>query len=126
MTRDPASASGLSDTDSSDALPDFEAALAELERIVADLDGGELDLGESLAAFERGITLSRTCEAALTGAEARVQALLNELEGDAASSDGAPGGPLPPAAAEFEDGFLDEDFDPEFDEDEHEDGDDGF
>lgn len=54
---------------------DFEAALAELETIVAKMESGSLSLEESLAAFERGVKLTRQCESALRSAELRVKAL---------------------------------------------------
>ncbi|MFK7916154.1 MAG: exodeoxyribonuclease VII small subunit [Pseudomonadales bacterium] len=54
---------------------DFEAALAELEEVVAEMEGGELSLDASLAAFERGIRLTRHCQQALKTAELRVQTL---------------------------------------------------
>ena len=54
---------------------DFEAALKELESLVRQMESGELGLEESLAAFERGVKLTRQCQAALKNAELRVQAL---------------------------------------------------
>ncbi len=57
---------------------DFEAALAELEEVVARMEGGSLSLEESLAAFERGIKLARECQAALRSAELRIKALTQE------------------------------------------------
>ena len=54
---------------------DFEAALKELEGLVRQMESGELGLEESLAAFERGVKLTRQCQAALKNAELRVQAL---------------------------------------------------
>lgn len=53
----------------------FEESLGELEALVAKMEGGELTLDESLHSFERGITLYRTCHAALEQAEARVKLL---------------------------------------------------
>lgn len=61
--------------------PDFEAALEELEALVERMESGELSLDESLAAFERGIRLTRRCQQALTDAEQRVQALLEKDDG---------------------------------------------
>lgn len=54
---------------------DFEAALKELEGLVRQMESGELGLEESLAAFERGVQLTRQCQTALKNAELRVQAL---------------------------------------------------
>ena len=53
----------------------FEASLAELESLVDTLEKGELTLEESLAAFERGIRLTRTCQQALDEAEQKVRIL---------------------------------------------------
>ena len=58
----------------------FEAALEELEQLVAKMEGGELTLDESLKAFERGVTLTRQCQAALQQAEMKVQALTKDGE----------------------------------------------
>lgn len=60
----------------------FEAAMAELETLVAQMEDGDLSLDESLKAFERGVMLTRQCQQALSRAELRVQALTdaNTLE----------------------------------------------
>ena len=55
--------------------PPFEQSLGELEAIVAALEQGDLTLEASLTAFERGVTLTRACRAALEGAEQRVRIL---------------------------------------------------
>lgn len=60
------------------ALPDFEAALTELEKIVEKMESGEQSLEEALAAFQRGIELTRTCQKGLKEAEQRVDKLLAE------------------------------------------------
>lgn len=57
---------------------DLEKALAELESIVGQLESGELLLEKSLKQFERGVRLSRECQAALQEAEQRVQLLMGE------------------------------------------------
>ncbi len=56
---------------------DFEHSLDELEQLVARMEGGELNLDESLASFERGIGLYRHCQQALEQAELRVRLLLD-------------------------------------------------
>jgi exodeoxyribonuclease VII small subunit len=58
----------------------FSEALAELEAIVAALEGGQLDLEDSLARYERGVALLRACQAKLGEAEQRVTMLMGELE----------------------------------------------
>ncbi len=59
----------------------FEAALAELEGLVGQLEQGELTLEESLQRFERGVGLVRTCQNALQAAEQKV-AQLTERDGE--------------------------------------------
>ena len=59
----------------SDAPASFEAALAELEGIVARMEGGQLPLAESLAAYQRGAVLLQYCQAALKDAQQQVQVL---------------------------------------------------
>jgi exodeoxyribonuclease VII small subunit len=59
----------------SDSPYDFEAALEELEVLVERMETGALSLEESLAAFERGVALTRQCQNALRQAELRVKAL---------------------------------------------------
>jgi exodeoxyribonuclease VII small subunit len=60
---------------STEPVPNFEAALEELEQLVERMETGELSLEESLKAFERGVVLTRDCQKALKDAELRVQAL---------------------------------------------------
>lgn len=56
---------------------DFEHALAELESLVQRMEQGDLSLEDSLAAFQRGVELTRACQQALTEAEQRVEILLD-------------------------------------------------
>jgi exodeoxyribonuclease VII small subunit len=58
-------------------MSDFEAAIAELETVVKKLEEGDLSLEQSLALYERGVTLSKFCHARLEDAERRIE-LLNE------------------------------------------------
>ncbi len=51
----------------------FEQALAELEQIVAKLEGGKAALAESIAIYERGEALKSHCETLLKQAEARIE-----------------------------------------------------
>ena len=57
-------------------IPDFEEALAELETLVARLERGDLPLDEALKTFERGVELTRHCQASLKAAQQRVEILL--------------------------------------------------
>lgn len=63
---------------------DFEQSLEELESLVAALEEGDLTLEESLKTFEKGVKLTRTCQAALKDAEQKVHILL-EQDGELAS-----------------------------------------
>ena len=59
----------------------FEAAMAELDALVEKMEGGDLALEESLAAYQRGAELLKYCERILADAQQRVQV----LEGDSLS-----------------------------------------
>jgi len=60
---------------------DFETAMRDLEQLVERLEHGDLPLEESLAAFERGVMLTRTCQIALKEAEQKVEILLKKAGG---------------------------------------------
>lgn len=82
---------------------DFEASLAELEGLVAKMESGDLTLEQSLAAFERGVHLTRVCQASLRSAELRIKALTQEgeevdLSGSAPGEASATGTSEPPQA----------------------------
>jgi exodeoxyribonuclease VII small subunit len=61
---------------SNSKAPDFEQALAELESLVERLEHGDLPLDEALRAFERGVALTRHCQACLQAAQQKVEILL--------------------------------------------------
>ncbi len=76
---------------------DFETAMRDLEDIVERLEQGDLPLEESLAAFERGVLLTRSCQTALKEAEQKVEILLKKAgEPTVAAFD--PDSPEEPAA----------------------------
>lgn len=58
-----------------DPPPSFEAALAELEALVATMESGQLPLKESLAAYQRGAALLAFCQEALKDAQQQVEVL---------------------------------------------------
>jgi exodeoxyribonuclease VII small subunit len=58
----------------------FEESLAELEQLVERMEQGDPSLEESLRLFERGVSLTRTCQKALQEAEQKVRILLGENE----------------------------------------------
>ena len=62
----------------SDAKPleTFESSLDELEKVVRELEGGDLALERSLELFERGMGLSDSCRKQLETAETRVEMLI--------------------------------------------------
>jgi exodeoxyribonuclease VII small subunit len=66
----------MSDT----SIKDFEGAIAELESIVKKLEEGDATLEQSLALYERGVQLSRFCQAQLAEAERRIEVLTERGE----------------------------------------------
>ena len=61
--------------------PSFEAALAQLEEVVQQLEAGEQGLEESLKLYERGVSLLRACHEFLNQAEQRVRKLVTGPDG---------------------------------------------
>ncbi|HET8675395.1 MAG TPA: exodeoxyribonuclease VII small subunit [Blastocatellia bacterium] len=59
----------------------FESSLRELERIVEQLEAGDLPLEQSLDLFEQGVRLSRECQRRLDEAEQKVEILLKGDDG---------------------------------------------
>ncbi|MBM3356646.1 MAG: exodeoxyribonuclease VII small subunit [Betaproteobacteria bacterium] len=53
----------------------FEAALAELEKIVSSMEAGQMPLEQSLAAYKRGAELLKLCQSALQDAQQQVKVL---------------------------------------------------
>ena len=53
----------------------FETALAELEKLVAGMESGQLSLEQSLAAHKRGLELAQYCQSKLIAAQQQVQVL---------------------------------------------------
>jgi exodeoxyribonuclease VII small subunit len=65
-------------TDKSNDLGGLEKSLEALEALVARLESGELPLEQALKEFERGVKLTRQCQAALQEAEQKVEILLKK------------------------------------------------
>ncbi len=63
------------------STPGFDQVIAQLRGIVERLEGGNLSLEQSLAAFEEGVRLSRQGAAILDAAEQRVEVLLKDESG---------------------------------------------
>ena len=59
----------------------FEQALAELEKIVAQLERGDVALEDSIRAYERGAALKGHCEAKLKDAQLKVEQIVLTPEG---------------------------------------------
>lgn len=61
----------------------FEQALRALEEVVKRLETGEVPLDESIALYERGEELRKACQARLDAAQARIEAIVGDAEGQA-------------------------------------------
>lgn len=59
---------------------DFESSLKELEKIVRELESGEVNLDESLKKFEKGIELYKNCRQTLQAAEKKIKILSDSLK----------------------------------------------
>ena len=57
---------------------DFEKSLNELEKIVEELQNGDISLDESIKLFERGIKLSNDCRKTLETARQKITSLTKE------------------------------------------------
>lgn len=58
----------------------FESGLKELEKLVNDLESGELPLQDSLQKFERGVELYKNCRVTLDQAEKKIKILSDSLK----------------------------------------------
>ena len=65
----------------SEAGPSLEDAMTELGQIVSSLEGGQASLDESLAQFERGMSLLRVCHQKLDAAAQRIE-IVTQLDSD--------------------------------------------
>jgi len=61
----------------------FEEALAALEQVVSQLEGGQVPLEQSIALYERGDALKKHCEAKLGEAELKVEKIVAGGDGNA-------------------------------------------
>ena len=62
--------------------PEFEETLAELEKLVLNLEKGDLSLDDSLSGFKHGIELTRQCQTALDNAQQTVELLTDTQDED--------------------------------------------
>jgi exodeoxyribonuclease VII small subunit len=61
-----------------ESAPGFETSLEELEKVVKELEAGDLQLDRSLELFARGMQLSEVCRKQLEMAETRVEMLIRK------------------------------------------------
>ncbi len=61
--------------------PNFEADPEELERVVKEMESGELPLERAIELFEKGMQLSETCKKQLEEAETRMEILMKKGSG---------------------------------------------
>lgn len=64
----------------------FESAMAELEKVVGQLESGSVPLAESIALYERGALLKTLCDAKLKSAEEKVAQIVQGPDGKAAGA----------------------------------------
>ncbi|MBX3508253.1 MAG: exodeoxyribonuclease VII small subunit [Parvibaculum sp.] len=65
----------------------FEEALAQLEKIVSQLESGNAELENSIELYERGTALKAHCEARLKAAEAKVEKIRLSASGEASGTE---------------------------------------
>lgn len=65
------------------ATQTFEAAMKRFEKVVEELESGDLPLEKSLKKFEEGIALSKFCSGKLEEIEAKVSQLVKDAKGGA-------------------------------------------
>jgi exodeoxyribonuclease VII small subunit len=74
--------------------PTFEQALAQLEKIVADVEQGKIPLEESIDKYEQGMNLIAYCRDILESAEKRIETIARQAR---------PGGAAPAEATDTDD-----------------------
>ena len=70
----------MSDKNQKEKVNDFEKSLVELEKLVGELESGNLSLDQSIKKFEIGVQLYKSCKERLSGAEKRIATLLESLK----------------------------------------------
>ena len=59
-------------------IQSFESCLEDLEKVVKELESGDLSLERSLELFEKGVTLSESCRKQLEDAETRIETMIRK------------------------------------------------
>jgi exodeoxyribonuclease VII small subunit len=90
---DQTSPAGSTAVASDPGMLSFDAALEELQAVVARLEGGGLPLEETITLYERGVALHARCARLLDDAQLRVQRLVEEAGGALRTIDLAPEDP---------------------------------
>ena len=62
--------------------PKFEESLAELEAIIAELEGGELPLDQMMDRYEKGMKALELCRKVLAEAEKKIEILIKSQDGE--------------------------------------------
>ena len=80
----------------------FEMGLAELDQVVAALEGGQLELEQSIEQYQRGVALLRALQGKLADAQQKVTMLIGELEAESAEEPASVPGSTGEATGEAE------------------------
>ena len=86
MARNSGKSKSETTDDADEQRPVFEQALMELEKIVAELESGQLSLTESIKRYEQGVAMLRQCHTALGDADQKIQLLTRVDENGAATT----------------------------------------
>ncbi|MEO9463118.1 MAG: exodeoxyribonuclease VII small subunit [Marinomonas sp.] len=73
----------ISDSGTDNSEMSFEQALSALEEIVQQLESGSVPLDQSIALYEKGETLRKQCQARLDSAQARIEQIVADKDGNA-------------------------------------------
>ncbi len=65
----------------------FEEQISELEKIINELENGNLNLDDSVVKFEEGMKISKECNKMLENAEKKITILLNNENGEVSEED---------------------------------------
>jgi exodeoxyribonuclease VII small subunit len=100
-------------TEKKDREPKFEEALEKLEKLVADMESGQLPLEKSMEKFAEGMKLAQFCSAKLGEAERKIEMLVRQADGTAEWRQVAESAPVPDDADDGEDADAADDDDDE-------------